>query len=100
MADIDRPIIPISREMKDGRDKLAALKEELKNCIQISTSSYIEGGTCEDHAARIREVGQCLKDVSEDLERCDKYITAVRKQIDVVESVRKRANLFMEASLS
>jgi hypothetical protein len=83
--------------MKDGRDKLTALKEELQNSIQTSTSSYIEGGTWEDHAARIKEVGQCLKYFSKDLERCDNYITAVRKKINVVESLRKRTKIFMEA---
>ena len=102
VADTDRPIIPISREMKDGRDKLAALKQELLNYIQILTSSYVdvEGGTWEDHAERIKEVGQYLNDVAEDLKRCDEYITAVQKQINVVESVRKRANLFMDAALN
>lgn len=86
------PLLPLTTDVTDARDNLAALKKKLENLLRSYSMSGDESNPIEEVAEILRKVTTCLNDIDSD-------ISTLKKNISGVESVRKRARLFMEACI-
>lgn len=86
------PLPPITTDVNNARDNLAAFKKKLENLLR----SYAMSG---DENDPIDEVGGVLGNVTICLNEIGSHISTLKRNISVVESVRKRARLFLDACI-
>ena len=93
---IEEPLLPLTREMLEMREKLSYSVTETRKAIEKATMDHVVGTVDETSMFElITEGGEFLKHISPSLERCDEYIKRLKQDINALESIRKRARLFM-----
>eukprot|EP00985_Skeletonema_marinoi_P007267 scaffold3192_cov83-Skeletonema_marinoi.AAC.3 len=93
---IEEPLLPLTREMLEMREKLSYSVTETRKAIEKATMDHVVGTVDETSMFElITEGGEFLKQISPSLERCDEYIKRLKQDINALESIRKRARLFM-----